>query len=68
MNRATSHLRNKKNSREVYKMMDFHMQRQVGQEVTSKEWIVSGKVTFFWENSRVYQADYFTNVDREMSE
>lgn len=68
MNRAASHLGNKKNSRELYKMTTFIGRGRWDKEITSKEWIVSGKVTFFWENSRLYQADYFTSVDQEMSD
>ena len=68
MNRAASHLGNKKNSRELYKMTTFIGKGRRDKEITSKEWSVSGKVTFFWENSRLYQADYFTSVDQEMSD
>ena len=37
-------------------------------EITSDEWIVSGKVTFLWGTAGVYEVDYFTTVDQTIAD
>lgn len=37
-------------------------------EVSSKEWIVSGEVTFLWGKAGVCQADYLTSADQVTSD
>ena len=43
-------------SKELYKMEGFYRQKERTKEISSKEWIVSGKVTFLWGMVGVYQA------------
>ena len=37
-------------------------------EITSDEWIVSGKVTFLWGTAGVYEVDYFTTADQTIAD
>ena len=37
-------------------------------EITSDEWIVSGKVIFLWGTAGVYEVDYFTTADQTIAD
>ena len=46
-------------------MEHFHSQKEAGQgSYSSKECIVSGKVTFLWGKAVVSQADYLISADQ----
>lgn len=50
--------------RAVQNKKTFIGRRWQGEEVTSKDWIVSGMVTFLWGTAMVYPADYLTSGDQ----
>ena len=37
-------------------------------EITSDEWIVSGKVTFLWGTAGVYEVDYLNTADQTIAD
>ena len=46
MSQAASLQADERSSKELYRMKDFDRQKGQDKEVTSKEWILCGKVTF----------------------
>ena len=47
-------------------MESFLGRREWKKEVSSKKWIISGKVTFLWEKAGVYMVDYLTSAGQEI--
>ena len=57
---------NKEAPKSFTKWKTFMCRRRQDMEIISKEWIISGRVTFLWRMARVYLTDYLTSSDQEI--
>lgn len=61
MNQAASPLVNREELFITAKRGGFYRQTRQKKGVSSKKWIVSGRVTFLWGTAGVYQVDFLTS-------
>ena len=45
-------------------MKGFYRQKGAGKEVSSKQWIVHGNVSFLWGMGGLFWVDYLTSADQ----
>lgn len=67
MNQTTSHLA-KKFRGAVQNGNPFWVEVGGKKEISSKDWIIPGKVTFLWRGARVCQAHHLPSADQVITD